>query len=357
MTSRERIRAAINHQPTDRVPSTMQCVETAWERLHEHFNVTTDDEVMDILDIDTRIMDLPPYIGPKIEPYENEDGEMVHTHDIGCEYVNKWNGVEYNWHITGKPYSVIESWEDFEKFDGWINPDHYDYSAVTDFVNKHEDRAIRIGWPGPYQVFTLLYDAEDFYINMYEEPELLQAMLDKYCDASLEVYRRMFEAGNGKIDILRVCDDYGTQISTLFSPNLWNEFFAKNTKRFVDLAHQNDAYYLQHSCGAIRNIIPHLIDCGIDILEPIQKVTGMEVDGLKADFGKDLCFQGGVDTQGVLPFGTPQEVFDETTRVINALWSPDKTGYFLCGSQDFEGDVPVENIVALYEARKQFGGI
>ena len=81
----------------------------------------------------------------------------------------------------------------------------------------------------------------------------------------------------------------------------------------------------------------------------------MEVDGLKADFGKDLCFQGGVDTQGVLPLGTPDEVYEETVRVIRAL-SPGG-GYILAPSQDFEGDVPVENVIALYEARKEFGGI
>ena len=113
---------------------------------------------------------------------------------------------------------------------------------------------------------------------------------------------------------------------------------------------------MQHSCGAIRPIIPNLIRCGIDAIEPIQKVTELEVDGLKTDFGEQLCFQGGIDTQGILPFGTPQDVYEETTRVIQALYGSGKSGYILCGSQDFEGDVPVENILALYEARKQFGG-
>ena len=78
----------------------------------------------------------------------------------------------------------------------------------------------------------------------------------------------------------------------------------------------------------------------------------MEVDGLKKDFGDKICFQGGIDTQHVLPHGTPEEVYEETTRVIKALYKDG--GYILCGSQDFEGDVPPENICALYEAAKQF---
>ena len=162
----------------------------------------------------------------------------------------------------------------------------------------------------------------------------------------------MYEAANGKIDLICVDDDFGTQRSTLFSPAHWNEFFAENTRKLAEQAHRHGAFYMQHSCGAIRGIIPNLIACGVDALEPIQKVTGMEVDGLKRDFGDRLCFQGGIDTQGVLPFGTPEEVYEETTRVIRALHR--QGGYILCGSQAFEGDVPPENIAALYEAAKQF---
>ena len=75
MTSKERIRATIEHKPTDRIPSTMQCVETEWDNMKKHFGVEAEEEVMDILEIDTRILDMPPYIGPENENYVNEDGE------------------------------------------------------------------------------------------------------------------------------------------------------------------------------------------------------------------------------------------------------------------------------------------
>lgn len=352
MTSKERIRAALEHKETDRVPTTMQCVGTAWENLKKYLKMDTEEEILQYFDIDTRIMDLPPYTGPQKAPYVNERGEKVYTNMLGCEYINKWNGAEYNMHIISHPYSGVKTFDDLEKFEGWINPDHYDYNAVTQFVKKHEDKAIRIGWPGPYQVFTLLYGTEEFYINMYEEPELMQAMLDRYCSAVSEIYERMFEAANGQVDILRCCDDYGTQRSMLFSISMWKEFFEKNTRMFAKLAHKHGAYYMQHSCGSVRAVIPKLIECGVDALEPIQKVTGMDVDDLKREFGDQLCFQGGIDTQYILPKGTPQEVYDETTRVIKALYK--RGGYILCGSQDFEGDVPPENICALYEAAKRF---
>jgi len=355
MTPKERIRAALAHKEVDKVPTTMQCVETAWDNLKNYLNVETEEEILQYFDIDTRIMDLPPYIGPAVEPFVNENGDTVYTHPFGYQYINKWNGVEYNSCIITTPYDVMKTFEDFERFEGWFNPDYFDYNAVTEFVKKHEDKAIRIGWPGPYQVFTLMYNTEEFYVNMYEEPELIKAMLDRYCQASYEIYERMYEAANNKVDIIRCCDDYGTQISTLFSPSMWDEFFSKNTKMFVEQAHRHGAYYMQHSCGAVRNIIPNLVNCNIDALEPLQKVIGMEADGLKKDFGEKICFQGGVDTQHVLPNGTPQEVFDETTRIIRALHQDGKAGgYILCSSQDFEGDVPPKNICALYEAGKQY---
>ena len=352
MTSKERIRATLAHRETDRVPTTMQCVETAWKNLRDYLNVETNEEVMQHFEIDTRIMDIPPYIGPELTPFQNEQGETVYTHPFGYQYIQKWNGIEYNSCVITRPYSAITTMKNFERFEGWYNPDYFDYNAVTAFVKKYEDKAIRIGWPGPYQVFAMLYGEEAFYINMYEEPDLLKAMLDKFCSLSYEMYERMYDAANGKIDMIRCCDDYGTQISTLFSPSMWNEFFAENTKMFVEQAHRHGAYYMQHSCGAVRGILSNLVACGIDALEPVQKVPGMEADHLKEDFGKQICFQGGVDTQYILPYGTPEEVFAETTRIIRVFYN--QGGYILCGSQDFEGDVPPQNIEALYEAGRQF---
>lgn len=350
MTSKERIRAVLERRTPDRVPSTMQCVETAWEKLMRHFGVTTPEEIQEILDIDTRIMDLPPYIGPEHPPFINANGETEYTHPFGYRYVNKWNGVEYNWHTVFYPLGHIETWEQFKACDAWPNPDHFDYAAVKDFCDRFPDRAIRVGWPGPYQVFTMLYPAEKFYVMMMDEPELTKAMLDKYCDLSLEIYLRMFEAAGDRIDILRCCDDYGSQRGLLFGPEMWDDFFADNTRRFVELAHAHNCYYLQHSCGAIRRIIPNLVRCGVDCIEPIQKVAGMEAGELKREFGDSLCFQGGVDTQGVLPLGTPEEVREETERIIRAL----QPAYILAPSQDIEGDVPVANILALYDTRKRF---
>ena len=351
MTSKERIRAALARKPVDRLPASMNCVQTTWENLMKHFNVDNIDAVQEILNIDTRIMDLPPFIGKRNPDYVNADGETVKHHPMGYGYVDKWNGVEFNSHVVDYPLDYIETWEDFYAYDKWVNPDDFDYDAVTAFCDKHADKAIRIGWPGPYQNITHLMSAEKFYIMMIEEPEIIQAILDRHCDSTLEIYRRMFVASGDRIDFMKVCDDYGTQTSLLFSVDMWEEFFAKNTKRYVKLCHEHNAFYMQHSCGAIRQIIPNIIACGADALEPIQKVVGMEPAGLKKDFGDKLCFQGGVDTQYILPQGTPEEVLAETLNVIKGFDAINNSGYILASSQDLEGDVSVENIIAMFSAR------
>ncbi len=351
MTSKERVRIAISRKAPDRVPATMQCVETAWEKLKRAFQTDNVDDIMDRLEIDTRIMALPPYIGPEL-PVSQIKGETVYTHSFGYRYVNKWNGIEYNSHTVYYPLRGIGTMEQLERFDQWPDPDDYDYEAVKRFCDRHKDKAIRIGWPGPYQVFTFFYPAEDFYLLMAEDPELVQAMLSRYSQFYLELYERMLEAGDGAIDILCCCDDYGTQKSLLFGPDMWDEYFAENTRKLTQLAHKYGCYYMQHSCGSVRRIIPNLIACGVDVLEPVQKVAGMEVDTLKSEFGNRIAFQGGVDTQKLLPLGTPEEVRKETEYIIETMNV--NGGYILAPSQDFEGDVPVENILALYEARKKF---
>ena len=165
----------------------------------------------------------------------------------------------------------------------------------------------------------------------------------------LEYYERILIAGDGQIDILRPHDDYGTQTGLLFSLKMWRDYFKANTRKLTELAHRYGVFYQQHSCGAVRQVIPELIDCGVDILEPVQKVKGMESAELKRAFGDQLAFQGGIDTQSILPFGTPAEVIAETQAVLDALNV--NGGYILMASQGFEGDVPIENIEALYSVR------
>jgi uroporphyrinogen decarboxylase len=113
--------------------------------------------------------------------------------------------------------------------------------------------------------------------------------------------------------------------------------------------HKHDKKFLLHVCGAVRPLLPMIIEAGVDMLEPIQtSAQGMEPEGLKRDFGKDLCFYGGVDLQRTLCKGTPQQVADEVKRLIDILGKD--SGYVIGpGHTYIQIDAPVENIMAMYE--------
>ena len=197
---------------------------------------------------------------------------------------------------------------------------------------------------------TFLIEMDRLFVLMVEEPETAQRIFDRMVEFELAYYERCLQAGGGKVDILRPHDDYGTQISMLFSLEMWRQFFKENTKKLVELAHRYGAFYQQHSCGAVGPIIPELIECGVDSLEPLQKVVGLEPETLAGKYAGRIAFHGGVDTQSVLRYGTPHQVREETEKYIRLLGG--KGGYILMASQAFEGDVPVENIEALYSVRR-----
>lgn len=346
MTSKERVRAAVEHKQTDRVPAAFECVNVVTEKLMKHYQFSDPEQIFEKFEIDIRSV-APTYIGPELKTWQ-ENGETVRETYWGYHTTAKWTGKEYHNVTTHYPLDEFSTVEELEKYP-WPNPDWFDYESVKRQCDKYKDKAIIMGHEGPFQFATFLCSMDKLFMDMAINPEFAHKLYNRMVEFELEYYDRIFRAADGQIDFLRPHDDYGTQISMLFSTDMWDEYFAENTKKLVDLAHSYGAFYQQHSCGAVRDIIPHLIDCGVDVLEPIQKVVGLEPEGLKRDFGDRLTFHGGIDTQGVLPFGTPEEVRAETRKFIDILG--ENGGYILMASQAFEGDVPVENIEALYSQR------
>jgi uroporphyrinogen decarboxylase len=133
---------------------------------------------------------------------------------------------------------------------------------------------------------------------------------------------------------------------------MWQEFIRRPLKLYFDVSHEYGYKVMKHSCGAVRDIIPFLIEDGVDILDPIQvAATGMDLAGLVRDFGADLCFHGGVDTQRTLPFGSPADVRAEVRTYVDM--TREHGGYILCGSQEFIEDIPLDNILAICEENQR----
>ncbi|MFI3169611.1 MAG: uroporphyrinogen decarboxylase family protein [Faecalibacterium sp.] len=343
MTSKERVRAVMMHQKPDRIPAAFQATDGVMKKLIAHYGVTSEDDLYKKFDIDI-IPAAPTYCGAPLKEYTNSAGAHVITNYWHFEATLHETEVDTYRTTTLYPLEGVESMDDLNQY-SYPSADDFDYSSITKTCEENPDKAIIIGHEGPFQIVTNLMNMEEFFILMMEEPEVAHEILDRMVAFELEYYERCLIAGGGKIDILRPHDDYGTQISLLFSTSMWEEFFAENTKKLVELTHRYGAFYMQHSCGAVGPIIPGLVACGIDALEPIQKVKTLEIENL-LPYAEKLCFHGGIDTQDLLPNGTPEQVTAEVKRFIEALG---KSGsYILMGSQSFEPDAKIENIEAIY---------
>lgn len=351
MNSKERVRLVMEHKKADRTPVAFEAISSVTEKLMKHYGLTSYEQLLEKYEIDI-ITAAPRYIGPKLKEYVNAQGNRVRQNYWGFEETEHETAVDTYWTTTYFPLNEVKTVEDVEKA-SFPNPDWFDYSAITEVCEKYPDKAIILGHEGPFQFVTFLMEMDRFFMLMVDEPEAAQRILDRMVEFELEYYRRIFEAGHGKVDILRVHDDYGTQISMLFSVEMWRKFFKENTRKLVELAHSYGAFYQQHSCGAVGKIIPDLIECGVDALEPLQKVTGLEPEVLAEKYAGKITFHGGIDTQGLLPFGTPEQVRRETEKYMDVLG---RNGcYILMASQAFEGDVPIENIEAIYSVKRNGG--
>jgi uroporphyrinogen decarboxylase len=191
-------------------------------------------------------------------------------------------------------------------------------------------------------------------MDLVMHPEIVHYALDQLFDFAYESTTRIYEAIPGRVNISYVAEDFGSQESLLFSPKQIRTFFIPRMKRMIDLAHSAGAYAFFHSDGAVRPILPDMIAAGIDVLNPIQwRCVGMARAGLKRDFGDDLIFHGAVDNQQTLPFGTQDDVRAEVAANIEILGAGG--GYIIAPCHNIQANTPPENVVAMYEAGREFG--
>jgi uroporphyrinogen decarboxylase len=183
---------------------------------------------------------------------------------------------------------------------------------------------------------------------------MAEYIFQRITDFYLEYLRRTLEAAGGGIDIVMMGDDFGTQKGLFMSPDMWRRFLRPGLKAFIDLGREYGCKVAHHSCGSIKPIIPDLIQCGLDILNPVQPdVHDMDRRELKRRFGDRLSFHGSISIQRTLPFGTPDDVRSEVQERMASL-APGG-GFIFCTAHNIQADTPTENIVALFEAYRTLG--
>jgi hypothetical protein len=201
-------------------------------------------------------------------------------------------------------------------------------------------------------------DIEEWYISTLIRPAYVHAIFERQCEVAIQNLTRIHRRVGELVDATFVCGtDFGTQWSTFCSVETYHSLYHPYYKRVNDWIHANTAWKtFKHSCGSVISLIPSFIESGFDILNPVQcSAAGMEPENLKKQFGADIVFWGGgVDTQKTLMFGTAEEVRSEVLKRCEILG---KNGGFVFNAvHNIQGNVPLKNVVAMFEALKEVNG-
>ena len=201
-------------------------------------------------------------------------------------------------------------------------------------------------------------DVAEWYMSTLMRPDYIKTVFDKQIEIAIENFRRYNEAFGENIDVVFMCGtDFGTQESTFCSGEQFEDIWLPYYRRINDWIHENTQWKtFKHSCGAVELFMPKFIEAGFDIINPVQvNAKGMDPVHLKNTYGKDLVFWGGgIDTQKTLPYGTPEKVREETLQQCEIFA---KNGGFVFNTiHNVQANVPIENLVSMIEALKEFEG-
>ena len=198
------------------------------------------------------------------------------------------------------------------------------------------------GYFGIYERAYAIMGFEQFMTNLALKPKVVHELLDKITDYKVEMAKKVVQMG---FKVAHHGDDLGAQDTTLFSKETFREFFLPRIKRYWQVFNDAGLPIMMHSCGCLTDFLGDLIDIGLRVLEPVQPC--MDLEFLKREYGKDLVFWGGIETQNYLPFGTPEQVKENARKTIRTLGKGG--GLIIAPSQEVMNDVPIENVKALVE--------
>lgn len=369
MNYRERFAATMQHQPVDRVPfdlagTSLTGIEhpATVQRLRELLGFTQpytgryqkfDERILQYLDIDFR------RVGDILSP-KSELARKVSD----AEYVDCW-GITYvdtglYWDIKKNPLKGA-TLEDMEAYP-WPKAENIDLKQLETFRTQAKQLYIETDYVicGEHPVFGVfelgcwMCGFDDFLLRMAMEPEFVLRFFDKVLDYQKKVIALYYGAIGEYIHFTTSGDDFGTQTRPFVSTAMFERLIKPYYQERIACTSQfTKAHYFHHTCGAVFPLIPHLIDAGVELLNPIQPgAKDMEPEKLKQAYGGQLTFWGGIDTQHVLPEGTPEEVKAEVWRVLDAMAV--NGGYVLSPAHNIQPDVPAENLLALFEAGNEY---
>jgi len=351
MIHKERVLKALNHEQADRVPFFYWDVPEFGVKLMQHLGFQNRDELLEYLDVDFRWVE-PDYVGKSLV---GDDG-LTKTDIWGVGYSKVKKGDFEFWEATKFPLEGLNdpvALDDFE----WPTTDLFDFESLPKKIEKYKNYAVMTapGYssPGLFRIIQRLLGRDAFLDVIMYHPKFFNALTQKVSEFYLEFIQKFFENADDGIDFIRIADDFGSQSGLAISNDIWEQHCKPAIEEFTKIPKSKGVRFYMHSCGGVRKLLPEFISLGADVLDPIQtRANGMEPNGLKEDFGNYITFCGALDEELLLRQGTPQQVKDGVKQLLDTM-APGG-GFILGPSHKLKVETPVENVVAMYEAAKEW---
>lgn len=374
VTPRERVMAALRHEEPDRVPldigggnSTSLLVET-YENLKQYMGISAptriaskafriaslDDETMVRLGSDLRPVRLKP---PKNwTPPPSEPGTFIDLWGI------KWRRADYPggyyWELYEHPLANATI-SDLDSYP-WPDPDDSGWfeGLAEEVKDLYENTPYALmgdfGFKGFWEIGYFLRGLEQSLIDIIRNQEFWHAYMEKLLELNCTFAKKFLEITGPYLAVLRTADDLATQNSLMMSPKTYREILKPYQKQLNEVIKRyTDATIFYHSCGNVTAAVGDLIEAGFEAINPVQVSAIPDPAELKAKYGDKLSFWGAIDTQHVLPHGTPEDVREEVKLRIRQLGRGG--GYVAASVHNLNPDVPPQNIIAMSQAVREFG--
>jgi uroporphyrinogen decarboxylase len=338
MNPRDIVRAQINHQQTETIPYTLLWEEDVEKRLDVHYGTPQwkqklETFIQSYTVVDTMKKQPTSQKGIDVDPYGSlwrMDRRPFHLHTAAL----------------AKPDLNGYSWPDPEQF--FLQAGELEKVRVAYDQNQGERYLIgMIGW-GLFETSWGIRGFENVLIDIACEPGFYEELLDRITEQFM-VYIDYTCEQLPEIDAVMFGDDWGDQRGVLVGPERWRKFFKPRYAKIYDKVHAKGKAVISHCCGSIVDIMPDIIDIGLDVLESVQpEAYGMDPNNLKANWGDKIAFWGCLGSQSTLPFGTPEEIEEKVSELCRVMGRGG--GFILAPAKELQPETPTENAVALVES-------
>jgi len=332
-TQKELVIGQIEHEETARIPYTLGFEGDVAERLDDYYG---NDAWRGLLDNAIRYVPTPNLV--------------VDTSVPGPYVTDPYGG---KWRVDRRPFHLVEPPVKKPSLDGFSFPDLSVFftpewkKRATEAIEELKDHFWVAGFGfGLFERTWVLRGFDEALMDAAGDPDFYDELVEQVANHQMAIIEYLLEL---LVDGIMFSDDWGYQQGVLLGPERWRHFLKPRLARMYARAHEVGKYVLSHCCGSVADIMPDIIEIGLDVLESVQpEAAGMNPYELKRRYGEQITFWGGLGSQSTIPFGTPDEIKGEVARLCRKMGRGG--GYILTPAKSLQPETPTENAAAVVEA-------